>query len=233
MIKREDDVKKNPMETKIIDHFGTKIEVAILYANYKKKKIETLISKNKWLEVMMLGSPQVLDCDHTKYVQIKHNGKLELLHRYLLGIPLNDKKEVNHRDHNGLSNYTENLELVDTENNILGRSIQNHDQRKHDNCLSQYKGVSLSEDGRRLKWRAQVGPRGMGNISKGFETEIDAGNYSASVAHRIWGIAVPQGLTLVDLDQKHKEIIDEFLIKKSLEKGIDPKLKITFNPSIN
>ncbi len=69
------------------------------------------------------------------------------MHRLLLGLTSADRRQVDHRNSNGLDNRRKNLRIVSNAQNSMNR-------RKQAGCLSDYKGVSY--DKRKGRWRTMI-----------------------------------------------------------------------------
>ena len=69
------------------------------------------------------------------------------MHRLLLGLTSRDRRQVDHRNSNGLDNRRKNLRVVSNAQNSMNR-------RKQAGCLSDYKGVSY--DKRKGRWRTMI-----------------------------------------------------------------------------
>ena len=77
------------------------------------------------------------------------NGKHRwiLMHREILGLKFGDLRQTDHRNHNGLANWRDNLRAcTNTENQ--------HNQRAKKGCTSKYKGVCWAK--RPNKWQACI-----------------------------------------------------------------------------
>jgi len=70
-----------------------------------------------------------------------------LMHREIQGLKFGDKREIDHRNHNGLDNRRCNLR-------ICTHSQNTRYQRPRKGCTSQYKGVYLQKIC--SKWHAQI-----------------------------------------------------------------------------
>ncbi len=72
------------------------------------------------------------------YAKGRINGKLVMLHRYLLGLESGDRRQGDHVDHDTLNNTSENLRICTPAQN-------NSNHRLHKTNKSGYKGVSWSK----------------------------------------------------------------------------------------
>jgi hypothetical protein len=84
---------------------------------------------------------------NTGYVVRAINKKLIRMHRQILNLIFGDKKDADHKDHNGLNNQKNNLRIVTSQEN-------RRNSLKIKNCFSKYKGVSLHKSTK--KWRAYI-----------------------------------------------------------------------------
>ena len=69
------------------------------------------------------------------------------MHREILGLKFGDPRQTDHRNHNGLANWRDNLRICNGTQNQYNRNPQK-------NHSSEYKGVSWHK--RRHKWRARI-----------------------------------------------------------------------------
>ena len=81
------------------------------------------------------------------------NGKLktEQMHRKILGLMFGDKRQGDHKNHNGLDNRRNNLRIC-----THAQNQQNRNPNKA--CTSIYKGVNWDE--RNKRWRARIRIKG-------------------------------------------------------------------------
>jgi len=71
------------------------------------------------------------------------------MHRDILGLKYGDKRQGDHRNHNGLHNWRDNLRICNCSQNH-----QNMNMNPYKNCSSEYKGVSWYKT--RQKWAAEI-----------------------------------------------------------------------------
>lgn len=107
-------------------------------------------SYNKWYAVTYVGGG-------------RENSKLVLMHRFIFD--LDNDRQVDHIDGNGLNNQRSNLRIVTA-------AQQSYNKKKQQNCTSQYKGVTWwSRDG---TWKAQIMKNGVNYHLGYFQNELDA-----------------------------------------------------------
>jgi len=88
-----------------------------------------------------------------------------LMHRVILGLEPDDNRQSDHKNHNGLANWRDNLRICTGTQNQRNQSPQK-------NCSSKYKGVSWDKS--RCKWRTIINVNGH-NVHLGlFVSEIEA-----------------------------------------------------------
>lgn len=108
-------------------------------------------------------------CANTLYARKSSNPKI-MMHRYILGLQKNDKRVVDHINHNGLDNCRENLRICNVIQNSSNVQVSNKNTL---NSTSRYKGVSWSKT--KSKWVATIGFGGGKRRTIGyFESEIVA-----------------------------------------------------------
>jgi hypothetical protein len=94
-------------------------------------------------------------CDWSKvsrYAAFKRSGKYVFMHRMVLGLSVDDVREVDHVDGNGLNNCRSNLRVCSHSENMKNRPI-------HKNNKSGFKGVYRDAGARSVpgrEWRAQI-----------------------------------------------------------------------------
>lgn len=95
----------------------------------------------------------------------KNKRRFERMHRVILGLRPSDKREIDHRDGNGLNNQRSNLRIC--------TATQNHQsQRKRKVGTSRYKGVCWHCNHR--KWHSQIQVNGKLIFLGLFDSEIEA-----------------------------------------------------------
>jgi len=92
---------------------------------------------------------------------------LILMHREILGLEPGDKRQGDHRNHNGLDNWRDNLRICTNPQN-------QHNRSPHRNGTSVFKGVYWCKERRR--WRTQIRFNGHLIHLGYFDSEIDAAN---------------------------------------------------------
>lgn len=97
----------------------------------------------------------------------KPNGKWTTIrmHREILGLKFGDKRQSDHRNHNGVDNRRDNLRICTSSQNNQNRSPCG-------NCSSVYKGVSWRKT--HHKWRAYIMADGHRIWLGSFDSEIEA-----------------------------------------------------------
>jgi len=77
------------------------------------------------------------------------NGKQRriFMHRQILGLKHGDKRESDHKNHNGYDNRRDNIR-------ICTHSQNQHNQSPYKNCSSVFKGISWNKGAH--KWQAQI-----------------------------------------------------------------------------
>lgn len=128
------------------------------------------------------------------YAQAKVNGRLIMLHQFLMGNPPAVGLVIDHKNNNGLDNTRTNLRFV-------SKSINNQNVKKKQNASSAYLGVSKRKD----KFVVMQG----GTHIAVFQDELEAArHYDKYIAIKYNGagrtnFAVPpediEGVTLTDL----------------------------------
>lgn len=71
-----------------------------------------LVSQHKWFAQRQ---------DQTWYARASINGVKVRMHRFIMGVLKGDKREVDHKDHNGLNNCRKNLRVVTAQQNNFNR----------------------------------------------------------------------------------------------------------------
>jgi len=90
---------------------------------------------------------------------------LILMHREILGLKFGDTRQGDHRNHNGLANWRDNLRTC--------TNTQNHyNKRPQIGCSSEYKGVSWHKPSN--KWQSRIGVDGKYKHLGLFTSEIEA-----------------------------------------------------------
>jgi len=102
---------------------------------------------------------------NTYYAYRKYNNKTIAMHRQILGLHSNDKRETDHRNHNGLDNRLSNIWVCTHAQN------QNNHRRK-DAYTSKYVGVYFHK--KRKQWRAQIKYKGRSIFIGSTQYEKDA-----------------------------------------------------------
>lgn len=89
--------------------------------------------------------------NHCGYMRARMGKKLVSLHRYLLDLSTEEKRQVDHIDRNKLNNCKSNLRLATASQNGANR-------RRQVNSINNYKGVSWKKD--KKKWTASITQNG-------------------------------------------------------------------------
>lgn len=87
------------------------------------------------------------------------------MHRLILGLPIGDKRQVDHINHNGLDNRRQNIRIATSQENHFNR-------RTLAISTSQYKGVSWNRNLK--KWKSRITINGKETHIGYFDKEIDA-----------------------------------------------------------
>lgn len=129
--------------------------------------IDADLAKTNWYARISTGSKQKLWYAGQSVTFPKKT--VRRMHRVImervLGRPLTNLEEVDHKNHNGLDNRRSNLRLAD--------SSQNHaNSRPRANATSVYKGVYFSKQ--RGYWCAQITVNNRGIYLGSFNSEMDA-----------------------------------------------------------
>jgi len=110
-------------------------------------------------------------------------GQMSSMAREILGLSVDDKREVDHINGDTLDNRRANLRVVTKEQNNMNR-------RKRKGCSSKYKGVSLDRDHGRALWKAYIGGKSTGGkriILGRFKKERDAALAYNEAAKELFG----------------------------------------------
>lgn len=99
------------------------------------------LSKNKWYAHK---SNRTKD---TYYAYRKESNKTIAMHRQILGLSFNDKRQVDHRNHNGLDNRISNIWIC-----THSQNQKNH--KRKNTYTSKYIGVYWHKGTK--QWRAQI-----------------------------------------------------------------------------
>jgi len=119
------------------------------------------LNKHKWYAL------KVKNTFYAVRMSSRVGGKqsLILMHREILGLKYADTQQGDHRNHNGLHNWRDNLRACKHAEN-------QHNQRPQIGCSSEYKGVSWHKQSN--KWQARIGVDGKYKHLGLFTSEIEA-----------------------------------------------------------
>lgn len=108
---------------------------------------------------------------------IKKGGKqfIILMHRQILGLEKEDKRQGDHKDHNTLDNRRSNLRICTNQQNLMN-------MKSHQNTTSRFKGVSWVKS--RKKWVAQITINGTVKFLGRFTEEKEAAEAYDEVAKK-------------------------------------------------
>jgi len=110
---------------------------------------------------------------------VKYDGKRtsQMMHRQILGLAADDKRQVDHCNRNGLDNRQENIRICNSSQN------QHNGKKNKHGLSSQYKGVSWHKQVQ--KWTAQLVVFGKHLYLGCFNNEVDAAKVydKAAVEH--------------------------------------------------
>ena len=119
------------------------------YSGLSKYKWYAVLSRNKnWYAV--------------RYFKIDNKYASISMHRQILGLQKGDKREVDHKDHDGLNNQRYNLRVCTHQENDFNRKYQPHS--------SKFKGVNLTKG----KYMARIKLNGKKLYIGLYENEIEA-----------------------------------------------------------
>lgn len=113
---------------------------------------------------------------NTWYAKTYIEGKIVLLHRFILNPP--DNVEIDHRDGNALDNRRFNIRECSHSENM-------HNQRPQVNKSSRYKGVSWDKS--RSKWYAQIRINSKQKSLGHFSDENEAAKVYNEAAKKLFG----------------------------------------------
>jgi len=117
--------------------------------------------------------------DHNTWYAVRgisRNGSYTTIsmHRVILGLEPGDKRETDHKNHNGLDNRQDNIRICTHSQNQQNKSLQK-------NHSSQFKGVRWHK--RCNKWQTQIGHKYLGL----FTSEVEAAKAYDAAAKEYFG----------------------------------------------
>lgn len=104
-------------------------------------------------------------CSNGYWRVVRRDGKSNIyMHRLVMGLEADDKRQIDHINHNTFDNRESNLRICN--------HSQNGANRKQQKSISKYKGVSWFK--RDKKWRATITVNGNYKYLGDFDNELDA-----------------------------------------------------------
>jgi hypothetical protein len=167
-------------------------EAIIIINNSKKdKKYEVIVDENKWHNLTKF---KWVICSKKNYVQARIDGKMILMHRFLMNATSTDI--IDHINQNGFDNKLCNLRFINYSNNAHNR------KKQRNNTFSIYKGVTNS----RLKknpYNTSI-TQNYKNISLGsYNNELQAAYAYNLKAIELFGEYA--NINKIDIDENTKE----------------------------
>lgn len=145
----------------------------ILYKNGESYSVLYDIIDHVWIK------NYIWTVNAEKYIRTKHDNKLVLMHRMILGLT-DSSIECDHINRNPMDNRRNNLRISTSQNNKRNRSTWGQ---------VQYVGVSICRTKYRTKYLAAIKPdRHIKQIKLGrFDSSIEAAKHYDSAAHYFFG----------------------------------------------
>lgn len=143
------------------------------YMTIDKDDFEKIEKLN--LTINVTSNPNTMYAQSTVYRNCKYVKRISI-HRLVMGLGdyKDDKRIVHHKDHNGLNNCKDNLEICDT--------MYNSQACRHV-CKDKYKHYSFENDPKRkCKWRCMITMYGK-RTSKRFKTEEECKNFLSNISN--------------------------------------------------
>jgi len=165
---------------KILVIHGTYLEVDVSTPTHPDQRM--FIDRKDWAYLQALGAGRVHAWmrykDQTRYAQFRLDGKMHLVHRFLMP----EARLVDHKDQNGLNNRRKNIHAVSKRQNLQ--------RQKRRGKTSKYPGVSRVKGCGR--WLAQIMIEGKNRRIGCFHKEFRAAEAYRDVVHKLGELMVDE-----------------------------------------